>query len=168
MNFLLNNESLDFNYKGSKGRLSEEQSSQLIKHLEANLYTKVLEIVIYVQSAFNVSYTISGMTDWLRKHNFSYKSPKGSPSKANIEKQKEFVEIYNQLKEFSTQNDEPVLFIDVFHPSMQTKVSHGWVRKGQEKEVPTTDSRTRINILGAINLSDMSVISEDYDKTING
>ena len=26
------------------------------------------------------------------------------------------------------------LFFDGVHPSMQTKVSHGWIRKGQDKE----------------------------------
>ena len=41
------------------------------------------------------------MTDWLRKHKFSYKSPKGSPSKTDIEKQREFIEIYEQLKDFA-------------------------------------------------------------------
>lgn len=163
----LNNDNLTFNYQGSKAQLNEEQSLQLIKHLEENLYTKVIEIVAYVKLTFDILYTVSGMTDWLKKHNFSYKSPKGEPSKADIEKQKEFVEIYNQLKEVADKNDEPILFVDGVHPSMQTKVAHGWIRKGQEKEIPTTASRTRINILGAINLKDMSVITEDCGKSIN-
>ena len=84
---------LEFNYKGSKEQLDKAQSAELIRHLEANLYTKVLEIVAYVQSKFSVSYSISGMTAWLRKHGFFYKSPKGTPSKADVHKQREFVEI---------------------------------------------------------------------------
>ena len=91
---------LEFNYKGSKEQLDKAQSSELIRHMEENLYTKVLEIVAYVQSKFSISYSISGMTDWLRKHGFSYKSPKGTPSKADVDKQREFVEIYEQLKAF--------------------------------------------------------------------
>ena len=51
---------------------------------------------------------------------------------------------------------------------MQTKVSHGWIRKGQDKEVPTTGSKTRMNILGAINLDDMSVVAKEYESNING
>lgn len=164
----LKNGNLDFRYQGSNENLTPEQSEQLIKHLQENLYTKVVEIIAYVQTTFKVNYSVSGMTDWLRKHQFSYKSPKGSPSNANIAKQKEFVEIYEQLKEFSAKNDEPILFLDGVHPSMQTKLTHGWIRKGQEKEVPTTASRTRINIMGAINLDDMHVIAKEYDKTING
>ena len=164
----LDNKNLDFNYKGSNERLTEKQSEELINHLEDNLYTKAIEIIAYVKNEFGVEYSVSGMTDWLRNHNFSYKSPKGTPLKADIEKQIEFVEIYDQLKDFAFNNDEPILFADGVHPSMQTKVSYGWIRKGQEKEVPTTASKTRINIMGAINLKDMSVITEEYDKTITG
>ena len=163
----LNHNNLDFNYKGSKSQLNENQTTQLIKHLEENLYTKVIEIVDYIKSTFDVNYTVSGMTDWLKKHNFTYKSPKGTPSKADISKQKEFVEIYKQLKEVSAENDEPILFLDDVHPSMQTKISHGWIKKGKEMEISTTASRTRINILGAINLDNMNVITEDCGKSIN-
>ena len=51
---------------------------------------------------------------------------------------------------------------------MQTKISHGWIRKGQDKEIPTTASKTRMNILGAINLDDMSVVAKEYESNING
>ena len=164
----LNTHSFEFKHEGSKERLTEKQSSDLIAHLEENLYTKVLEIIAYVQTTYNVSYTVSGMTDWLRRHKFSYKSPKGYPSKADIEKQKEFLEIYEQLKAISEEKDEPILFLDGVHPSMQTKVAHGWIKKGKEKEVPTTASKTRVNILGAINLNNMSVITDECEKNING
>jgi transposase len=164
----LEHDSFDFKHQGSQGQLSEKQSSELAHHLEENLYTKVVEIVVYVKNRFNVTYTVSGMTDWLHRNNFAYKSPKGSPAKADIAKQREFIEIYNQLKEMALQNDEPILFIDGVHPSMQTKISHGWIRKGQEKEVDTTASKTRVNILGAVDLDSMSVLAREYGKTING
>lgn len=163
----LKHQNLDFNYKGSNERLTDEQSTQLSNHLEETLYTKVVEIIAYVVNTFGVSYTVSGMTDWLRKHKFSYKSPKGSPSKADVNKQKEFIEIYQQLKELSLSNDEPILFTDGVHPSMQTKVSYGWIKKGKDKEIPTTASRTRVNILGAIDLNDMRAVTMDCGKTIN-
>jgi len=164
----LEGKNFDFNYRGSSERLSKEQSKQLIEHLEENLYTKVIEIVAYVASEFNLKYTVSGMTDWLKRNNFSYKSPKGAPSKADVAKQKEFIEIYEQLKESSAANDEPILFFDGVHPTMQTKVSHGWIMKGQDKEIPTTASKTRMNVLGAINLDDMSIIAKEYESNING
>ena len=46
-------------------------------------------------------------------------------------------------------------------------MTYGWIRKGKEKEVNTTANRTRLNIVGAIQLGSLSdTISEQY-KTIN-
>ncbi|PHM53515.1 transposase [Xenorhabdus hominickii] len=40
------------------------------------------------------------------------------------------------------------------HPTQSTKLSYGWMRHGKEhvNEVETTGSRTRLNIMGALNL----------------
>ena len=56
--------------------------------------------------------------------------------------------------------DEPVLFIDGVHPTQATKISYGWIRKGQKKTVKTTGCRTRLNIMGAAE-------SESTDVTAN-
>ena len=58
-------------------------------------------------------------------------------------------------------------FLMAFIQVCKTKITHGWIKKGKEKAVHTTASRTRINVLGAINLNDMSVISKECEKTIN-
>ena len=50
----LTNHSLEFHFKGSKESLTEKQTDELIAHLEANLYTKVIEIINYVKSTFNI------------------------------------------------------------------------------------------------------------------
>ncbi len=63
--------------------------------------------------------------------------------------------------------DEPILFIDGVHPTQATKISYGWIRKGQKKAVKTTGSRTRLNIMGALNLKALtSPLICEY-KTIN-
>jgi hypothetical protein len=63
--------------------------------------------------------------------------------------------------------DEPVLFIDGVHPTQATKISYGWIRKGQKKAVKTTGSRTRLNVMGALNLKALaSPLICEY-KTIN-
>ena len=53
--------------------------------------------------------------------------------------------------------DEPVEFLDAVHPTMATKITYGWIRKGQDKLISTTASRTRMNLLGSINLETMEV-----------
>jgi len=52
--------------------------------------------------------------------------------------------------------DEPILFIDAIHPTQATKISGGWIKKGQDKAIKTTGSRTRLNIVGAVELNNIS------------
>ena len=47
------------------------------------------------------------------------------------------------------------------------KLSYGWIRKGQDKLIETTGSRTRLNLIGALLLEDIgATVTETYD-TIN-
>lgn len=151
---------------GSESKLSVSQTAELIAHLEANTYSKVDNICYHVKISYGIQYTRQGMTDWLHKHKFSYKQPKGIPSKADLLKQACFIEDYNKLRDETPEN-EPIFFIDSVHPTMATKISSGWIRTGQDKPIETTASRTRINLTGAINLNNMEVITKQYD-TING
>lgn len=77
--------------------------------------------------------------------------PKGVPHKFDEAKQKVFIEAYEALKA-SCSKDESILFIDAVHPTQATKISHGWMRTGQDKSVETTGSRSRLNLIGALNL----------------
>ena len=46
---------------------------------------------------------------------------------------------------------------------MATKITYGWIRKGQDKLIATTASRTRLNLLGSINLETMDVTIASHD-----
>lgn len=48
--------------------------------------------------------------------------------------------------------DEPVLSIGAVDPTQATKIGYCWIRRGQIKAVKTMGSRTRLNIMGALNL----------------
>lgn len=50
---------------------------------------------------------------------------------------------------------------------MQTKIAYGWVRKGKNgNPVKTSGNRYRMNILGAVELATMNLISADF-KTLD-
>lgn len=152
---------------GSSGQLNEEQTQELIAHLEANLYHHNHQIILYVKEHFGVTYTIPGMHKWLHRNGFSYKKPKGLPHKADGELQKEFIAQYEQLKK-EAGVDEPILFMDSVHPTQATKLSYGWIKTGKTKHIGTTASRTRLNIIGAVQLGHIGeAITSQYD-TING
>lgn len=150
---------------GSNSKLSKVQTKELIIHLETQTYLRVCDICHYIREHYGVDYTVSGLTSWLKHYKFVYKKPKKVPAKVDEEKQKAFIQYYEQLKA-KTPETEPILFIDSVHPTMETRASSGWIRKGQEKHIATTASRTRLNITGALHLQSMTLTHANYD-TIN-
>jgi transposase len=140
---------------GSSSMLSEDQTSELLSHLTQNTYRTTQEIIVYIEDTYAVSYSVPGMNKWLHRNGFSYKKPKGYPHKASVEQQDQFIAAYNKLK-LTIASDECILFMDACHPSMATKITCGWIKKGQSKPIETTASRTRMNLIGALNLSKIS------------
>ena len=152
---------------GSDSLLNDEQTQQLIEHISEHTYAHTHQIVAYISERWNVKYTVSGLNKWLHQQGFTYKKPKGVPHKADTEKQAEFVEHYEALKA-SLPEDEVLLFMDAVHPTQATKITSGWIRKGVDKVINTTGSRTRLNIVGAIELGNLSAAIFDQFKTVNG
>lgn len=135
---------------GSDSKLSTEQTAFLISQLSDNLFHHARDVIAFVTRTWNIVFSVPGMNKWLHRNGFTYKKPSGVPHKFSEEKQRQFIEYYEELK--ATAGDEPVLFIDRVHPTQATKISYGWIRKGQKKAVKTTGSRTRLNIMGALSL----------------
>ena len=133
---------------GSYSKLDDVQTRMLDAHISNTTYTCVRDLCAYVAATFSVSYTVSGMTKWLKEHNFSYKHPKSVPAKADIAKQEDFIEKYIGLVA-DTPRNEPIIFIDSVHPTMATKVVCGWIKKGVDKPIAQTASRTRVNVRAA-------------------
>jgi transposase len=140
---------------GSTSMLSETQTSDLLLHLTKNTYRTTQEIIAYISDTYGISYSVPGMNKWLHRNGFSYKKPKGYPYKTSKEQQEQFVSAYNELKA-TIQAEDGILFMDSCHPSIATKISYGWIKKGQSKPIETTTSRTRLNLIGALNLSKVS------------
>ncbi|PME49477.1 hypothetical protein BCT90_13040 [Vibrio lentus] len=57
--------------------------------------------------------------------------------------------------------------MDAVHPTQATKLSCGWIRKGQGKFIETTGSRTRVNLNGALPLKNISATITDAYETID-
>lgn len=145
---------------GSTGKLTAHQAKELEIHLETTLYLHIHEIRAYVEATYGKSYTVPGMQSWMHNHGFVSKNPKGTPAKASLEAQEKFIASYEDLMNTTFEN-EPILFGDSVHPTQATKLSRGWIKKGQNQYVPTTGARTRVNIAGAINLETLEVMTRD-------
>lgn len=155
---------------GSEPHLSVEQTSFLSAHIDTKIYVYVKDICDFVTKTYAVSYSISGMTQWLKRNGFSYHKPVPVPGKADEIAQEQFIEIYEKLNN-GLKIDEKLVFMDSVHPTHQTRmsygwISYGWIKKGVRKELPTTAGQKRINLVGALNLQDMTLITQEYD-TIN-
>lgn len=149
---------------GSSGFLSEKQTEELVAHLTENLYQHTYQIADYIENCWGIRYSIPGLNKLLHRIGFTYKKPKGRPYKADSAKQAVFIKAYKRLKNKITP-EEKIVFIDAVHPTQATKLSHGWIKKGATVEVPTTASRTRINLIGAIELGNLEkTVTADYER----
>ena len=151
---------------GSKSYLNAEQSAFMIRHITENLYVNSADIIEFIFHKFNIQYTVAGLTKWLHRVGFSYKQPKGVPHKCDLEQQAIFIDHYQSLRD-NFPADEHILFMDAVHPTQSTKLSYGWIKMGHGKAIRTTGSRTRINVVGAIELNQLSKAITAQFETIN-
>ncbi len=167
LNDYLNDEKLLSGNGGSQGYLNDERTQLLINHVSENMYAQVSQIIHSIKTTWGVQFSVSGLTKWLHQNGFSYKKPKGVPHKFDAEKQAQFIERYETLKAELSQS-EALLFMDAVHPTQATKITSGWIKTGVDKPIETTGSRTRLNIIGAIELTHIEeAIIGQYD-TVNG
>lgn len=148
---------------GSDSHLNENDSAKLIAHLKEQTYLYAKDICRYVWKHYKVGYSISGMTKWLRNQGFRYKKPNAVPAKSDKSKQLEFIMRYEELKK-NAGEEEPIYFVDSAHPQHQTRLAHGWIMKGERKNIATTGRQYRLNIMGGVCLDRAKVVYELAEK----
>jgi transposase len=141
---------------GSESHLSVAETNELLTHLRETTYLHVKSICAYVEKKFKKQYSISGMTKWLKLNGFRYKKPHGIPAKADQQQQEIFINQYNELKNNLPEN-EVIYFADSSHPQHQTRLAYGWIEKGTRKCEKMTACQKRVNVIGAINLTDYHI-----------
>jgi len=146
-------------YWGRKSFLTEEEKRKLTTHLEGKIYTSVAGIIAYIHKTFGVEYKTSGVTELLHSLDFSYKKPKSVPCKAKKADQEKFIGEISDL-------DGEIFFGDSVHPQHNPILGYGWIKKGEDVEIPSNTGRDHLNINGAINVKTKEVIVEST-KTVN-
>lgn len=150
------------NNKGSESKLNKVQANELIAYLQANVFMNVKPIIAYIANKYNIHYSPSGMVTWLNEHNFTYKKPHPIPSRFNISKQEEFIELLHKLRD----SQELLYFLDAVHPEHQSRPTHGWIYKGSNVAILTTATQKRVHIFGALSYPGNELITIE-DNTIN-
>lgn len=150
---------------GSAEKLSIEHSKQLEEHLREHTYLYVKDIAAYVQSTWGVSYTVPGLRNWLKRHEFSYKKPAIVPGKADKQQQEMWVAGYEELKQGLPEN-ETICFMDGVHPTHNVQPAYGWIKKGVRKEIPGNGGRSRLNLSGVVDIISHKVFIQE-DEMLN-
>jgi len=150
---------------GSNSHLSITNIEKITDHLSDKTYRYSKKIIEYIWVNYHVKFSVFGLNKWLHQQGFSYKKPKPVSHKFDPQKQTEFIENYRELK--SQVIDDPILFIDAMHPTQATKISYSWIKKGEDKLIETTGSRTRLNIVGAIDLKNLGAAITNRYETVN-
>jgi transposase len=148
---------------GAYCKLSPREEIELIKHLSITTYLTANSVRAYVLSKYGVKYTVTGITKWLERNDFVYKKPKHVPSKLDEQKQQDFIDYYNKLKQNTDDVNSVIMFMDAVHPEYQSQAVYGWIPKGETKTLPTTNTQFRLHLNGAINLNTMNVFTREYD-----
>lgn len=138
-----------FQYKPKQCYLNDDQITELIAWVKKENPSDTKVICHYIKEHFGVTYCRSAVEKLLKKHGLKRLRPKLVPGNPpSEEKQKEFVQQYYELREFSDMG-LTILFCDAMHLVHQTVPSLCW---GDPKAPPvykTNSGRQRINILGA-------------------
>lgn len=158
---------LEYRYAGGKSRLSLNQETALKQFFKGQTPQTATEAVNHIQKTYGIKYSVIGVTKLLHRLGFVYKKPKVIPCKANRSKQESFITLYKQTKEQLGINDG-LYFLDATHPTHNTTLSYGWILKGKDndKYIKTNSGRKRLNLNGALNVSDNTAIVLE-EKTIN-
>ena len=151
-------------YVGRSCSLTDAQLELLFSWIDETVPTTAQEVCHYVLKEFGVSYTRKAMAKLLKRSGYVHKKPKSVPAKANEAVQRAFVEeILNVLlKEAS--DKKPLYFVDATHPSYTSRPAHGWMKKGRKVELASNHGRTRMNINGALNYANRTVLYREEDS----
>jgi hypothetical protein len=105
----------------------------------------------WIEKSCGISYTRSALIKLLNRVGIEYRKLKVIPSKLDPEKQKVFIEGYENLLN-NLGDDESVVFADAVHPTHEVRPAGCWAPKDKKVVVEQTSGRQRLNIHGAIDL----------------
>ena len=137
---------------GYWGRLTSFQLADLCQELGRHVYTDCRQIGDWLALTCQVEYTISGLTDLLHRLGFSYKLTTAVPCEANAAVQTAFVaDTLAPLLAQAEAGQAVVYFADAAHPTHNTRATHVWTQRGQERPLLTVSGRERVNLNAALN-----------------
>ena len=157
---------LDRHYVPYCGKLAAEALEQIEQQVSDNIYSTSQEIQAYILQTFRVEYSLSAVRSILEKLGFVYKKTSELPGNFDAVEQAAFLaEMQPFLADIA--ENEVILFADAVHPQHNTRSTYAWIKKGQEKFIPSNTGRRRLNINGAMNAHHPEEVIIHEADTIN-
>jgi transposase len=141
-----------FDVGGSASYLSVAQENDLKAWIGAALPRSTRQIGAWIEKEFRLVYeSRSGLIALLHRLGLEFHKPSVIPRKLDKDKQKAFIESYDNLLN-SLADNEAVLFVDAVHPTHAARPAGCWAPSQEKLAIEQTSGRQRINIHGAIDL----------------
>lgn len=123
----------------------------------------------WVETTFGRRFTPSGMRKLLKRLGCSFHKVSAFLFKADVEKQKAFLQEYEQDQKKAASEGQRRYFLDGVHPLYGLEVVfYCWLLAGQRFEVGVGGGRKRLNILGAYCPDDQEYLDRRYtDRNLN-
>jgi transposase len=152
-------------HKGGTNKLTSEQEQAIEQYVTNELITDAAVLAAYIKDQYDIDYTINGATKLLHRLGFVYKQTTLIPGKLDEKAQAKFKKLYERMRD-TLPDDEVILFGDGVHPSHNVHATKAWIKKGQDKQVPTNTGRKRLNINGVLDIEKMETVIHFAD-TLN-
>jgi transposase len=154
---LFRNRGLDalctLHHRGDPGNLSAGQVGRLKQEISTGRFRNSDQVRLWVEEAFGVLYTPSGIEELLRRVGASYHKVTGFLWKADPDTQQEFVTHYERQKVAARRpgaRRTRRYFVDACHPLWGLELVYAcWLLVGQRFLAGMGSGRKRLNILGA-------------------
>jgi transposase len=141
-----------FDSGGGASRLSKMQEAALTSWISESLPPSTRQIGAYIEKEFGVVYeSRSGLIALLHRLGLEYRKPEAIGRKLDAEKQKAFIEAYENLLN-ALGPDEAVMFMDAVHPTHAARPAGCWAPAKENLAIKQTSGRQRLNVHGAIDL----------------
>ncbi|HPZ40610.1 MAG TPA: IS630 family transposase [Candidatus Atribacteria bacterium] len=156
-------------YKGHNYKMTAEQEKAVVKFVKEHFVTSTKVVINWIKEHWGIVYSEQGMKNFLNRHGFVYKKPKGIPGKhPSAEEQRAVIqELTSIMEECAAHEKEEIYFLDGSGFTHNLKLGYGWIEKGQEKFFKTNTSREKINVNGAYNPLTQEVIGIEHEENVN-
>lgn len=147
------------NHKGSESFLTLTETEELDDYLMNNPCRTTKQVIDYVDTEFDVTYSVSGMNALLKRLGYTYKKPRAIPGKSDKEAQADFLKKYREIRA-KMKKEDSLFFMDGVHPQHNPIVQYGWFKKGSKQPLRTNTQYHRTHINGAIDIDRLDVIAK--------